>query len=41
MAGLFGLFGKKAQYVEDIEANPSPQPEKKRHFSLKATMPKA
>lgn len=36
MAGLFGLFGKKAQYVEDIEANPSPQLEKKEAFFLES-----
>ncbi|QUS59471.1 hypothetical protein [Synechocystis sp. PCC 7338] len=34
MAGLFGLFGKKARYVEDIEANPGAQPEKKEAFFL-------
>ncbi|UAJ71656.1 hypothetical protein IQE94_10950 [Synechocystis sp. PCC 7339] len=34
MAGLFGLFGKKARYVEDIETNPSAQPEKKEAFFL-------
>ncbi len=36
MAGLFGLFGKKARYVEDIEANPSPQSEKKEAFFLES-----
>ncbi|WP_228015069.1 hypothetical protein [Synechocystis salina] len=34
MAGLFGLFGKKARYVEDTETPPSAQPEKKEAFFL-------
>ncbi|AIE73812.1 MULTISPECIES: hypothetical protein [unclassified Synechocystis] len=34
MAGLFGLFGKKAQYVEDIASNPPAQPVKKEAFFL-------
>lgn len=32
MVGLFGLFGKKVQYVEDIEVNFSFQLEKKEVF---------
>lgn len=35
MAGLFGLFGKKAKYIEEIDPNaPSEQPVKKEAFFL-------
>lgn len=34
MAGLFGLFGKRTKYVDEVDNTPQPKPEKKEAFFL-------
>ncbi|MFM1842878.1 MAG: hypothetical protein RLZZ490_1616 [Cyanobacteriota bacterium] len=36
MAGLFGLFGKRTKYVDEVDNTPQPQAEKKEAFFLEA-----
>lgn len=36
MAGLFGLFGKRTKYVDEVDTTPQPKPEKKEAFFLEA-----
>lgn len=36
MAGLFGLFGKRTKYVDEVDPTPPPQPVKKEAFFLEA-----
>ncbi|MEY2984651.1 MAG: hypothetical protein RLZZ568_1268 [Cyanobacteriota bacterium] len=34
MAGLFGLFGKRTKYVDEVDNTPQPEPQKKEAFFL-------
>jgi hypothetical protein len=34
MAGLFGLFGKRTKYVDEVDKTPQPKPENKEAFFL-------
>ena len=36
MAGLFGLFGKRTKYVDEVDNTPQPKAEKKEAFFLEA-----